>query len=347
MNMKRPDRALSSKAILGTCRFGLSAALVLAILFPGQSPALGQEVKKIRVAIPTFSLITAATLIPSERGYWREEGLDVEMIVIRSAPSVLALAAREVDFLTIGGGGLIGILRGLPLRVLFTPFRRPLYALYARPEIRSIGELDGRKVGVSSIGSGPDFLLRDLLRKRIADGGKKVAILAVGGGAERFTALKTGVVDAAVLASPFTLSAKQDGFRELFSFITDKEYTDIPVATFAREETIQANAAIVERFLRAQVKGLLYMRNSRDKAIASLARALKIKEEVAAPGFDEMRPALTEDGTIAQDEQRKSIDYLVNPATLKEPPRLDKIYDFNIVKRVNQELQTRGWKPAD
>jgi ABC-type nitrate/sulfonate/bicarbonate transport system substrate-binding protein len=317
------------------------------MLFLLRPSAHGQELKRVRVAIPTFSLITAATLIPTERGYWREEGLDVEVIVIRSAPSVVALAAKEVDFLTIGGGGLIGVLRGLPLRVLFTPFRRPLYALYAKPEIRSIPELDGRKVGVSSIGSGPDLLLRDVLRKRMSDVGKKVAILAVGGGGERFAALKTGVVDAAVLASPFTLSAKQDGFRELFSFITDKEYTDIPVATFTREEFIQSNAATVEKFIRAQVKGLLYMRNGRDRAIASLARGLKTKEEIVGPGFDEMRPALTEDGTVSQDEQRKSIDYLVNPATLKEAPRLDKIYDFSITRRVYQELQVRGWKPTD
>jgi NitT/TauT family transport system substrate-binding protein len=328
-------------------QFGRKLTLCVAMLFLLRPSAHGQELKRVRVAIPTFSLITAATLIPTERGYWREEGLDVEVIVIRSAPSVVALAAKEVDFLTIGGGGLIGVLRGLPLRVLFTPFRRPLYALYAKPEIRSIPELDGRKVGVSSIGSGPDLLLRDVLRKRMSDVGKKVAILAVGGGGERFAALKTGVVDAAVLASPFTLSAKQDGFRELFSFITDKEYTDIPVATFTREEFIQSNAATVEKFIRAQVKGLLYMRNGRDRAIASLARGLKTKEEIVGPGFDEMRPALTEDGTVSQDEQRKSIDYLVNPATLKEAPRLDKIYDFSITRRVYQELQVRGWKPTD
>jgi NitT/TauT family transport system substrate-binding protein len=347
MNIKAPDRGLGWRAILTPWRFGLKLALCVTILFPWHAPAHGQELKKIRVAIPTFSLITAATLIPTERGYWREEGLDVEVIVIRSAPSVVALAAKEVDFLTIGGGGLIGILRGLPLRVLFAPFRRPLYALYAKPEIRSIPELDGRKVGVSSIGSGPDLLLRDLLRKRMADGGKKVTILAVGGGGERFAALKTGVVDAAVLASPFTLNAKQDGFRELFSFITEKEYTDIPVATFAREELIQSNSVVVEKFIRAQTKGLLYMRNSRDRAIASLARGLKTTEANAGQGFDEMRPALTEDGTINQDEQRKSIEYLVNPTTLKEAPHLDKIYDFSVTRKVYQELQSRGWKPAE
>jgi ABC-type nitrate/sulfonate/bicarbonate transport system substrate-binding protein len=260
---------------------------------------------------------------------------------------VLALAAKEVDFITLGGGGLIGILRGLPLRVVFAPLRRPLYALYAKPEIRSIAELDGKKVGVSSIGSGPDLLLRDIMKKRMADGGKKVAILAVGGGAERFVALKSGVVDAAVLATPFTLTAKQDGYRELFSFINERDYADIPVATFTREDLLQSNPTLVERFVRAQVKGLLYMRNSRDRTVSSLARALKAKEDTVSGGFDELRPALTEDGTISQEEQRKALEYLVNPATLKEAPRLEKIYDFAIARKVYQELQAHGWKPAE
>lgn len=307
--------------------------------------AQSQELKKVRVGIPTLSLIVASSLIPGERGYFRQEGLDVELIVIRSAPSVLALTAKEIDFLTIGGGGLIGILRGLPLRVVFAPLRRPTYALYAKPEIRSFTDLDGKRVGISSFGSGPDLLLRDLLKKRTADGGKKVTVLAVGGGGERFAALKTGVVDAAVLATPFTVNAKQEGYRELFSFINEKDYVDIPVATFTREDLLQSNPALVERFVRAQVKGLLYMRNSRDRTVSSLSRALKVKEDTVSGGFDELRPALTEDGTISQDEQRKALEYLVNPATLKEPRRLEKIYDFAIARKVFQELQARGWKP--
>src|SRR3972149_11895144 len=92
------------------------------------APVESQELKKVRVGIPTLSLIVASSLIPGERGYFKQEGLEVDLIVIRSAPSVLALAAKENDFLTIGGG-LIGILRGLPLRGAFGPLKRPTHAL--------------------------------------------------------------------------------------------------------------------------------------------------------------------------------------------------------------------------
>ena len=304
-----------------------------------------QEQRKVRVGIPTLSPIIAAALVPRDKGYFRQEGLDVETIVIRSAPSVLALAAKEIDFLMTGGGGLSGALRGLPLRVVFAPLRRPTYALYAKPEIRTIAELDGKRVGISSYGSGPDLLLRDVLKKRLADGGKKVTILAVGSGTERYVALKSNIVDAAVLSSPVTLVAKQEGYRELFSFFTDKEYTDIPVATFTREDMLQTNASLVERFVRAQVKGLLYMRANRDGAAAALARALKSKENETGPAFDEIRPTITEDGTITVDEQRKALQYLLSPAQQKEPPRLERIYDFALTRKVYQELQTRSWKP--
>ncbi|MSP39803.1 MAG: ABC transporter substrate-binding protein [Deltaproteobacteria bacterium] len=321
----------------------LATFILVAILFTASGQS--QELRKVRVGIPTLTLIVASSLVPTERGYFKQEGLDVELVVIRSAPSVLALAAKEIDFLMTGGGGLAGTLRGLPLRVVFTPLRRPTYALYVKPEIRSFNDLDGKRVGISSYGSGPDLLLRDIMKKRMADGGKKVAVLAVGGGGERYIALKTNIVDAAVLSTPFTLNAKQDGYREIYSFITEKEYADIPVATFTRDDSLLSNSALVERFVRAQVKGLLYMRANRERAISSIARALKAKEETIAGGFDEIRPALTDDGTISPDDQRRALEYLMTPAQQKDPPRLDRIYDFALTKKVHQELQTRGWKP--
>ena len=242
---------------------------------------------------------------------------------------------------------MLGILRGLPHRVVFAPYRRPTYALYARPEIRSIQELEGKKVGVSSIGSGPDSLLRDLLQKRMGDGARKVTILAVGGGGERHTALVTNSVDAAMLSNPFTLMAKQDGFRELFSFIREKEYNDITVASITREELIKSNPAAVEKFIRGQVKGLVFMQKNREKVVSILSTALKMSKDVVGPAYDELQPAVTEDGTVKEDEQKKSLEHLIDRLKLKQVPPLDNIYDFSITRKVFKELEARGWKPWD
>ncbi len=304
--------------------------------------AQGQEPRKVRVAIPSLSVNAVSTLIPKAMGYWRDEGLDVDVIVVRATASLLALSAREVEFTTLGGGALLGIIRGLPHRVVFAPYRRPNYALYARAEIRSIQELEGKKVGVSSIGSGPDSLLRDLFQRRMGEGAKKVTILAVGGGGERLAALVAKSVDAAILSNPFTLMAKRDGFRELFSFIKEKEYNDITVATITREELIKTNPTVVEKFIRGQVKALLLMHKDRDKVVSVLSAALKMTRDVIGPAYDELQPAVTEDGTIKEDEQKKSLEHLIDRLNVKQIPSLGNIYDFSITRKTYKELQTRG-----
>jgi NitT/TauT family transport system substrate-binding protein len=309
--------------------------------------AQGQERQKVRVAIPSLSVNAVSSLIPKQMGYWRDEGLDVDLVVIRATASLIALSAKEVEFTTLGGGALLGIIRGLPHRVVFAPYRRPNYALYARPEIRSIQELEGKKVGVSSIGSGPDSLLRDLFKKRMGDGARRVTILAVGGGGERLAALVTKSVDAAILSNPFTLMAKQDGFRELFSFIRDKEYNDITVATITREELIKSNPAVVEKFIRGQVKALVLMHKNREKVVSILSTALKMNKDVVGPAYDELQPAVTEDGTVKEDEQKKSLEHLIDRLNVKQVPPLENIYDFSITRKVYKELEARGWKSSD
>lgn len=302
-------------------------------------PVHSQEPQKIRIAIPAISVNAGSALIPKAMGYWRDEGLDVDVVVIRATASLLALSAREVDFTTLGGGALLGILQGLPHRVVFTPYRRPNYGLYARAEIHSVQELEGRKIGVSSIGSGPDSLLRDFLKKRLGDGAKKVTILAVGGGGERLAALVSKTVDAAVLSNPFTLMAKQDGYRELFSFIKEKEYTDITVATITRDDLLRSNPVTVEKFIRGQAKALLLMQKNGEKAVSILSAALRLNKEVVSPAYDELQPAMTEDGTIREDEQKKSLEHLVERLNLKQVPPLNRIYDFSITRKVFKELE--------
>lgn len=183
------------------------------------SGAEGQELRKIHVAIPAVSPASTTFVVAKDRGYYREEGLDVELIVMPSAVGTQALIGGNVKFSTQGGAGLPPVLRGAPLRFLFATFSRPMFWLFARPEIRSVGDLRGKRVGVSSLGSGPDSILRDLLKKHGLEGGREVAIMPMGAGTARFYALQAGSVDAAMLSIPGNFMAQEAGFRELVSFI--------------------------------------------------------------------------------------------------------------------------------
>ncbi|MGH7872205.1 MAG: ABC transporter substrate-binding protein [Candidatus Binatia bacterium] len=319
-----------------------SFAIGVLLLFCG--PTYAQELLKIPVAIPAVSPAATTFVVARDRGYYREEGLDIQLIVMPSAIGTQALIGGNMKFTTVGGAGLLPILRGAPLRFLFATFNRPMFWLYAQSDIRSVKDLKGNKVGVSSLGSGPDSLLRDLLKKYGLDGGREVAILPMGAGTARFYALQAGSVDAAMLSIPANFLAQEAGFRELVSFI-DQQWVELQGSVVTTDQLMVSDPALVERFIRATLKGFFYARERRLETIAILARFLRVREEAAAKIYDVVRPGMTEDGTVNEELQRRSFEHIVGRVALKEAPRLDKIFDYSLTVKARQELQAKGWKP--
>ncbi|HTN71615.1 MAG TPA: hypothetical protein VMO00_11050, partial [Methylomirabilota bacterium] len=72
---------------------------------------------------------------------------------------------------------------------------------------------------------------------------------------------------------------------------------------------------------------------------------LRTKEDAASKIYDVMRPSLAQDGVVSEDLQRKSLEHVLGRVSLKEAPRLDKIFDYSVAVKVRQELQAKGWKP--
>ena len=308
------------------------------------APSSAQELVKIPVQIPAITPAVTPFAIARDRGYYRQEGLDVQLVVMPSAIGMQALLGGNVKFSTAGGAGLLPILRGAPVRFMFTTFSRPMFWLYSRPDLRTVESLKGKKVGVSSLGSGPDSLLRELLKKRGLEGGRDVAILAVGSGTARFFALQAGSVDAAMLSIPANLMAQEAGFRELVSFI-EQEWIELQGTVNVTDQLLASDPGLVEKFIRATLKGFIHFRDQRARTIEILARFLRTKEDAVTKIYDLMRPSLTQDGIVSEEIQRKSLEHVVDRAGLKEPPRLDRIFDYSVAVKVRQELRAQGWKP--
>ena len=76
-----------------------------------------------------------------------------------------------------------------------------------------------------------------------------------------------------------------------------------------------------------------------------MARFLSIKEDAVARTYDLMRPSLTQDGIVSEEIQHKSLEHIVDRADLKEPPRLERIFDYSVTAKVRNELRVKGWKP--
>jgi NitT/TauT family transport system substrate-binding protein len=133
-----------------------------------------------KVAMPSTTQAVLPFTIARDKGYYRAEGLDVELILMSAPNASRALLSGDVAVATVGGAGLPPVLRGSPMKFLFTTYNRAMFWLYAKSEIRDVKGLKGKRVGVSGIGSGPDSLLREILRQNGLDGNRDVTILSLG-----------------------------------------------------------------------------------------------------------------------------------------------------------------------
>ena len=300
--------------------------------------------KPIRIAIPGYNITQIAFFVARERGFFKEEGLDVELVQMTGTVANLALMTGEVPFTSVPTAAMTANLRGANLRVLFTTFERPLFWLFSRPQIRDVKDLKSRKVGVGGLNQASYTLLRELLSTYGLEPGKDYTVIQAGDSAPRFMALTSGFVDATLMPLPWNFSAQEAGMRELVA-LAKSEVTAPTGSIVVREDLLRNDPKLVEHFTRATLKGLRYSIEHRAGAIAALTRSLKIKDDLAAKGYDAAAPALTADGTMSESSQRKALDAVLKITGVKEMPPLDRFFNFAVAKKVAADLQAKGWKP--
>jgi len=322
----------------------LASARLIAVLIGLIGIATNAESRVVNLAAPAASLSQVPFYVAQERGFFRDEGFDVNLIVMGAPVANLALIGQNVEFSSVPTAALSAMLRGAPLRVIFNAFYRPLVWLYSKNEIRSIKALKGKRVGVAGIGSGPDHLLRELLRENGMDPTRDVTILGLGVQSNLYTALSTGNIDASVFVIPWNFTAGDAGFFELVSF-TNHDTVQFQGSIVVRDELTRTDPQVVEKFVRATFKGLLYSRANRSGTSAILARNLKVDERTAAKIYDIGKSAMTVDGSVNEPTQKKALDFVARIQGLKDSGPVEKFFDFSLARKVSEQLETQHWKP--
>jgi NitT/TauT family transport system substrate-binding protein len=320
-----------------------SRAILILVLFASLSATA--EARKVQMAVATFSQSVLPMVVAQEKGYFREEDLDVDLILMTAAVANMALLGGNVDFISSGPSVVGAIARGAPLKFVFICFNRPMHWLYAKPEIKDVKGLKGKRIGVSAIGASTQFLIQEILKRYGLDPAHDVTILGVGTTANRFAALQGGTVDATNLTPPFNFKAQESGLRELVAFVKEDYLVEPAGAIVVRENLFRSDPLLVEKFIRGTLKGLLYIRQNRVGTIPILARLMKIPEDMAAKIYDLVLPGLTADGTINPELQKKVVEFFFKVQGIKEPGVAEKIYDFAPVKKISADLDAKKWKP--
>jgi ABC-type nitrate/sulfonate/bicarbonate transport system substrate-binding protein len=314
--------------------------LSLAFLIAVSVPAARAQERTVKVAIPAVNMSVISFSAAVDKGFYRDEGLRVELILMPAPIASRALLAGETHFAAVGGATMPAVVQGAPLRFLFSTFNRPLFWLYSRPEIKDIKGLKGKKVSVSGIGSGPDSLLRDLLKRNGLEPGRDVTILGVGSNPTLLASLQNNVVDASMLSPPFTFMADDTGFRELVSFVK-QDRVEVQGSVVVRDALLESDRLLVEKFLRGTLRGFYFARTNRAATIPILARIQNIKDDLAAKTYDVSRPAMSTDGTLNEEAQKKALEVVLDRLGLKDYP-LDKVFNYSLATKINAELNRKS-----
>src|SRR5690349_15002845 len=165
------------------------------------APLLAQG-KKVRFSISAISIAEVPFRLAQVKGFYRDEGLNVETILIRGAVGLQALVGGSVDFTSASGATIAAAVRGIPVKLVFIGSAKPQFDLMAQKEIRSVAELRGKLVGISSRGGAIDLLTQAILQKNGLTPNKDVTSIVVGGQEETALALRTGRIAAALFTPP-------------------------------------------------------------------------------------------------------------------------------------------------
>jgi NitT/TauT family transport system substrate-binding protein len=316
------------------------AALAVTLLLSLVSPARALET--ISTALTSKAFQYVPLVLAQERGYMKEEGIDLKFVFMQNAPGLQALIANTVQFSGSGSSALVAISKGnAPLKTVFAMNDQVLQWVMVRPNISSLKEMKGKKVATTGVASIAAYMLRNILAKNGMD--PKDVLMIDPGPVNRVPSLLSGAVDAAIVSPEERYATLDQGMKELM-FI-GKEVKN-SWGTFATSERfIKEQPKLMLGFARAVLKGLRVVRQDREGTIASAAKFSELERTLAARMYDDLIGTFTSSGYVDEETQRNDLAIVKLVAEVSEVIAPQRAYDFSFARQAEQQLNKQGWKP--
>ena len=293
---------------------------------------------KIRISVSGgYNMIFLPAGVAQRRGFFKDEGLDADIVVMGAAPSIAALTNGDIDFTLLTGSVIRAAIRGLPVRLVAGLMSSSPHVLLARPEIKSIKELSGKKVGLASFGDATQVLARIILTRNGVDPDKEVQFVPLGPDSGRFAGLQQKLADAVVTSPPWDFEGKKSGFNVLARAY---EYLNYPLSGVGlNAKSIQQNRDQVKRTTRALIRSSLFIRDNREEAVKILMAWGKAKLEHAYASYDATVKVISPDGGIPEDGLKLLVEQAKRDAKITREVALSEIADFGILREIQKELR--------
>jgi ABC-type nitrate/sulfonate/bicarbonate transport system substrate-binding protein len=294
----------------------------------------------VRIGYVSRSILDMPYMIARDRGLFREEGLEPELIFIKAAQTIPAMLAGGIDFGTATGTAVAAAVSGVDVRVVFALTDKPSFDLIAAPSITSVQQLRGKKLGITAYGALAEILARQILiaHKVPAD---QVTFLPLGTSDVTYLALKAGTIDGTMLQIPQTILAQDDGFRKLASGAD--VYRAVQGGLTTTKATVSDRPELVTKMIRATQRSLRLIRADKKFALEFIRGPYldlgKDRDRFAEQIYDAALQYYLQSGTVDEKLQREMITVAaqrVKGAQLLPPER---VFDFSFAQKVSESLR--------
>src|SRR6267143_5269987 len=264
-------------------------ALILVIL--SIFGVAGAEAEPVRGAYPSDNVQFLPAFVALEKGFYKREGLEAELISVRSAvTAVQALLGNQIHFIFSVGPQMPSVWEGADIILLAQMIGRPTFSMMVTPDIQKVTDLKGKKIGVSFGGStfaGTKAVLE--LYKMNPE--KDVQYISIPGSSPKIAAMQQGIIQAALLAPPSDYIAIKAGFKRLANLadiFKDTSFSGLA----ATGKTIKENPQFVKRMVRAIVRGVIHSRDYPEDAIQTMIKHWRMERDVSVDAYNLVKEAL-------------------------------------------------------
>ena len=314
---------------------------VLYCLFAAHASA-----EKIRTITPRATLNYLSVPVAEVKGFFHDEGLENETIVIPGSTSIAALVAGEVDYSGAGGSGMRAALRGAPIKAIMFQTEKVTWYLLGAPEIQKIRDLKGKRIAVGTIGDTQDTLIT-LVAERHGVAARELTRVAMPSrnAFTTFLSLKSGAVHAAVVNGDEAILGESEGLRTL-AFIGD--LFPYPFQGFlATDKKIAERPGEIKRWLRAMMRSLVFIREKPEEAADVAIKKLpvgKLTRPMIVEGIRRFAQALPEGvpGVPSAQGLKNVIEFDVKaPLKIKEEVHTEKFLNLRLAAEVKEEMERK------
>jgi NitT/TauT family transport system substrate-binding protein len=315
--------------------------IVLLSIFLVQSSTTALALETVTAALTSKAFQYVPLVIAQERGYMKEEGLDLKLVFMQNAAGLQALIANQVQFSGSGSSALVAISKGkAPLKTVLAFNDQVLQWLVARPNIKSLRDLNGKKIATTGVASIAAYMLRNILTQKNIP---KDIVLIDPGPVNRLPSLLSGAVDAAIVSPEERYAAIDQGMKDIMFFGKEVKNSWGTFATsdrFLKEQPKQ-----LAGFVRAVIKGLKIAREDREGTIAAVAKFSELDKALSTRMYDDLVGTFTKAGYVDEQSQKNDLAIVAQVADVAEVVAPRRAYDFSFARAAEQQLTKQNWKP--